>query len=35
MDTVLRVAIVYIFLPIGLRMMGKREFGQLAPMEPI
>ncbi|MEX2536689.1 MAG: YetF domain-containing protein [Trueperaceae bacterium] len=35
MDTVLRVAIVYVFLLVALRMMGKREFGQLAPMELI
>ena len=35
MDTVIRVAIVYVFLLVGLRMMGKREFGQLAPMELI
>lgn len=35
MDTVLRVAIIYILLMIGLRVMGKREFGQLAPVELI
>lgn len=33
METVLRVAVVYLFIFIGLRVMGKREFGQLAPME--
>lgn len=33
MDTVLRVAFVYIFLIVGLRVMGKREFSQLSPLE--
>jgi uncharacterized membrane protein YcaP (DUF421 family) len=33
MDVVARIAIVYLFLLGGLRVMGKREFGQLAPME--
>lgn len=33
MDTVVRVALIYIFLIAGLRVMGKREFGQLAPIE--
>jgi uncharacterized membrane protein YcaP (DUF421 family) len=35
METVLRVALIYAFLLAGLRVMGKREFGQLAPMELI
>jgi uncharacterized membrane protein YcaP (DUF421 family) len=33
METVLRVVIVYLFVLAGLRILGKREFGQLAPME--
>jgi uncharacterized membrane protein YcaP (DUF421 family) len=33
METVLRVAIIYIFVLAGLRVLGKREFGQLAPIE--
>lgn len=33
METVLRVAIIYLFLMIALRIMGKREFGQLSPLE--
>ena len=33
METVWRVVIVYIFLVIGLRVLGKREFGQLSPLE--
>ncbi len=33
METVLRVALVYLFLLIGLRVMGKREFAQLSPFE--
>jgi uncharacterized membrane protein YcaP (DUF421 family) len=33
METVLRVFIVYIFVMIGLRMLGKREFGELAPFD--
>lgn len=35
METVLRVAIIYVVLLVGMRLMGKREFGQLAPMELI
>jgi uncharacterized membrane protein YcaP (DUF421 family) len=35
METVLRVALIYILLLAGLRVLGKREFGQLAPMELI
>lgn len=33
METVLRVALIYAFVFAGIRIMGKREFGQLAPME--
>jgi uncharacterized membrane protein YcaP (DUF421 family) len=33
MDTVLRIAAIYLFLLIALRIMGKREFGQLAPFD--
>ena len=33
METVLRVAIVYVVLMAALRVMGKREFGQLSPFE--
>ncbi|MBI4544535.1 MAG: hypothetical protein HY703_05010, partial [Gemmatimonadetes bacterium] len=33
MDTILRVAFVYLFLVVILRLMGKREFGQLSPFE--
>lgn len=33
MDTVLRVAIIYLFVLVGLRILGKREFGQLSPLE--
>jgi uncharacterized membrane protein YcaP (DUF421 family) len=33
METVLRVFIVYIFVMVGLRMLGKREFGELAPFD--
>jgi|SRR5690606_15546522 len=35
MQTVLRVTMIYFFLFIGLRIMGKREFGQLSPSELI
>jgi uncharacterized membrane protein YcaP (DUF421 family) len=35
METVVRVAIVYVAILVGLRVMGKREFGQLSPMELI
>jgi uncharacterized membrane protein YcaP (DUF421 family) len=30
METVLRVAILYVFLVVGLRVLGKREFSQLS-----
>lgn len=33
MDTVLRVAVIYLFIMAALRVLGKREFGQLAPIE--
>lgn len=33
MEIVLRVTLVYFFLMLALRMMGKREFGELAPFE--
>jgi uncharacterized membrane protein YcaP (DUF421 family) len=33
METVVRVAIVYVFLMVGLRVLGKREFGQMSPLE--
>jgi uncharacterized membrane protein YcaP (DUF421 family) len=33
METVLRVVIIYLFLMISLRILGKREFGQLSPLE--
>lgn len=33
METVLRVAILYLFIMVGLRLLGKREFGELAPFD--
>ena len=33
MDTVIRVAVIYVVIVIGLRLTGKREFGQLSPLE--
>jgi uncharacterized membrane protein YcaP (DUF421 family) len=33
MDTVLRIVIIYLFLMVALRLMGKREFGELAPFD--
>jgi uncharacterized membrane protein YcaP (DUF421 family) len=33
METVLRVAFIYVFLMVALRVIGKREFGQLAPFD--
>ena len=33
MDAVLRVVVIYLLIVIGLRVMGKREFGQLSPLE--
>ena len=33
METVLRVAFVYAFMLIALRVMGKREFGEMSPSD--
>ena len=33
METILRVGFVYLFLMVALRVMGKREFGELAPFD--
>ena len=33
MDTVARVVITYLFVLVALRLMGKREFGELSPVE--
>jgi uncharacterized membrane protein YcaP (DUF421 family) len=33
METVIRVALIYVFVLAGLRVLGKREFGRLSPME--
>jgi uncharacterized membrane protein YcaP (DUF421 family) len=33
METVFRVAAIYLLVFAGLRVMGKREFGQLSPLE--
>lgn len=33
MDTVIRVVIFYIAILIGMRVLGKREFAQLSPLE--
>lgn len=33
METVIRVVVIYLFLLVGMRLIGKREFGQLAPHE--
>lgn len=33
METVLRVALIYVLILVSLRVMGKRELSQLAPME--
>lgn len=35
METVIRVAIIYVFIVVGLRVLGKREFSQLSPLELI
>ena len=35
METVLRVVIIYIVILVGLRVLGKREFGELSPLELI
>jgi uncharacterized membrane protein YcaP (DUF421 family) len=33
MHTALRVIFIYVFILAGMRVLGKREFGQLGPME--
>lgn len=33
METVVRVVIIYLMILFGLRVLGKREFGQLSPLE--
>ena len=33
METVLRVVLIYLFILFSLRVMGKREFSQLSPLE--
>ena len=33
METIWRVAVAYFFVLIALRLLGKREFGQLSPLE--
>ena len=33
MDAVLRVVVIYVLIVVGLRLLGKREFGQLSPLE--
>ena len=33
MSTVIRIAFIYVFVMIGLRIIGKRELSQLAPRE--
>jgi uncharacterized membrane protein YcaP (DUF421 family) len=33
MDTVMRVVILYLAIVLGMRLLGKREFGQLSPLE--
>ncbi|NIM41133.1 MAG: DUF421 domain-containing protein [Hydrogenophaga sp.] len=33
MDTVARVTVIYLVVLLGLRVLGKREFGQLSPLE--
>ena len=33
METVIRVALIYLFVLFSLRVMGKREFSQLSPLE--
>jgi uncharacterized membrane protein YcaP (DUF421 family) len=35
MEISIRIIIVYLFVFIGLRLLGKREFSELAPMELI
>lgn len=33
METVIRVAVIYLVSLVGLRLVGKREFSQLSPLE--
>lgn len=33
MDTVIRIVIIYIVILVGMRVLGKREFAQLSPLE--
>lgn len=33
MDMVTRIALIYVFILVALRLMGKREFSQLSPFE--
>jgi uncharacterized membrane protein YcaP (DUF421 family) len=33
METVVRVALIYLAILVGLRVLGKREFSQLSPLE--
>lgn len=33
METVVRIVLVYLFLMFALRVMGKREFGEMAPFD--
>jgi uncharacterized membrane protein YcaP (DUF421 family) len=33
METVIRVIVIYLFIIVGLRVVGKREFSQLSPLE--
>src|SRR5690606_20120146 len=33
MEMVVRVFVIYLFVFVGLRVLGKREFGQLSPIE--
>lgn len=33
METVLRVTLIYVFILLGMRVLGKREFAQLSPSE--
>lgn len=33
METVVRVAIIYVVILAGLRLLGKRDFGEMSPLE--
>jgi uncharacterized membrane protein YcaP (DUF421 family) len=33
MQTVIRITVIYLVIMAGLRLLGKREFGQLTPLE--